>query len=263
MQGSLKHCISDLPMRDYLCVNLERRQDSDEYGECEVAQQLDARLRLVAKYGTIPMAVYPQARIIRHAAFTNVGLQELDFPASHGQQAYKYAIRHTLNLPILEEAFGNGQNIINFRKSLPLPYPKAKDVINQIVGGSGLVKVASSAGVSELPIKLKSLHLAMSLVRKHMSNNCSSEWLAVLKDRDSQYPLLTLASWHFQKGERADIDVVTNALPEGVQCFGWLGDSLLTGINFDAPAFCGSMEQVGIYMGIKSFPNTMDRQIKK
>jgi hypothetical protein len=41
-------------------------------------------------------------------------LIELDFPASHGQQLHKYAKKHGVRAPTLEEAFGSTECVRPF-----------------------------------------------------------------------------------------------------------------------------------------------------
>ena len=68
---------------------------------------------------------------------------ELDAPCSWGQQALKYARRNDLPRDVLEEAFASTENIQLFRRSLDMPYAVARDAINLLNGGAGIVKMCS------------------------------------------------------------------------------------------------------------------------
>jgi hypothetical protein len=88
------------------------------YDESALAQALGLRLRLIGKGDEIP--AYCGPRLVRFAAFVGSGLLELDIPASHGQQIYKYAVRHGIieHHPVLEQAFGSSEKIKSFRQHL-------------------------------------------------------------------------------------------------------------------------------------------------
>ena len=57
-----------------------------------------------------------QPRVVRFAGFTAMGLIELDFPASHGQQLLKYAVRHQLPCDTLRLAYGGTAAVNAFRR---------------------------------------------------------------------------------------------------------------------------------------------------
>jgi hypothetical protein len=197
------------------------------------------------------MAIYPQARVLRYAAFMGLELMELDFISSHGRQALRYARTHGLRCDIMHEAFATADHIKAFRESLALP--SAKLAVNMLVGGAGLAKVKLATGVRELPRKLQILHAELSAMRKHMMDNCPGEWKETIAQ--SERPSLTLGSWHYQLGERKDLDLVTSKLPPSCRVHGWLGDSILVS-SFDAEAFCDAMREHDIVVSVRHFPKT-------
>ena len=97
------------------------KEDDDTYGECAVAEKLGMQLRLVYKRTRPTVAIYPQARVLRYAAFMGLDIMELDFISSHGRQALKYARTHGLRCVIMHEAFATADHIKAFRDSLALP----------------------------------------------------------------------------------------------------------------------------------------------
>jgi hypothetical protein len=91
-------------------------------------------------------------------------------------------------------------------------------------------------------------------MRSHMKANCPPAWAVEL--RRARYDTLTLGSWHYQLGERKDLDLVTSRLRAiGVTCHGWLGDSILAS-DFPAEEFCRGLEAEGVYITMRRFPRT-------
>ena len=121
-----------------------------------------------------------------------------------------------------------------------------------LIGGAGAAKIKTSIGISKLPGKLLKLQVELHGMRTHMMTNCPAEWKTVLAS--TKHPALTLASWHFQIGERVDLDKVSATLPPAIIVHGWLGDSVLTTCGFDPEAFCAEMETQGFYITCRKFP---------
>ncbi|CAE8638978.1 unnamed protein product [Polarella glacialis] len=115
MQGAHEVTIGKFPFVEYLEAIIKNNVEQYAYKECALAQALGVRLRLTGKAPQYPILSLP--RIVRNAAFKGTGLVELDLPASHGQQIYKYARQHGLPLDMLEAAFGNHEKIKGFRNS--------------------------------------------------------------------------------------------------------------------------------------------------
>lgn len=120
----------------------------DAYRECSLALELGVKLRL---YG-IDSALYPTPRAVRWAVFMGMGLCELDFPASHGQEMLAYARAHHLPMTTLFEAFGSAENIVAFRNkgAHGMSPDKVKKCANELVYGSGLDRILRAHGVSRL-----------------------------------------------------------------------------------------------------------------
>ncbi len=262
-RGALEHYVGDLPFAGYLEAVLGKDAPAaDRYEESDVACKLGLKLRLVAKGARASMPVYPQPRVVRHAAFMGVDVVELDVPASHGQQALKYARKHVLPLAALEAAFASTEAIVALRSSLGFPAGVAKGVVSLLVGGAGLAKIKVLAGVSELPVELYALHKELAGVRRHMMDTCPVAWKEQLQD--AEHPALTLASWHLQIGEREDLDAVAAKLPDGIVVHGWLGDSILvSATGFDADAFCAEMEQHALFITPRRFAASADEYYQR
>ena len=160
-----------------------------KYTECKLAHELGEKLRLVPEKGNFP--IYSMARIIRFACFTGVNLVELDFPASHGQQLHKYAKKHQIHSPTLEEAFGSTECVEAFRSKHGLPPSEVKRICNMISYGAG------RGLLGELPPGLRKLKNEVARLREHMWNNCPEKWKVVLADRKKKR---TLCSVHCQLG---------------------------------------------------------------
>ena len=222
-RGATQHYIGDFQLHHYLAKVLERRAVLDVYEECTVASKLCLQLRLVAKGARDYMPVFPQPRVVRYAAFMGMPVIELDVPSSHGQQALKYCRFHGHRKAVLEQAFASTAVVASFRSTLGLTLDVAKYSINMLVGGAGAVKVKSEAGISELPPLLLRLQEELNAMRAHMMEHCPADWKLELKH--AKYPLLTLGSWHYQLGERIDLDAVTAKLPESVTVHGWFSPS--------------------------------------
>ena len=250
-RGTYECKIGNLTLDCYLqaaCARLAQPEDC--YHETAIAIRLGQGLRLVGtKGGMSSMPVYPMPRLVRYAAFMGMDLLELDVPASWGQQALKYARKHDLEKALLEEAFASTSAIETFRASLGIE--GAKGVVNMLLGGAGAAKIKATFGITRLPEKLLELQAELQGMRRHMMADCPAEWKAALT---SKHPELTLASWHFQIGERVDLDKVSAKLPPAVIVHGWLGDSVLTTSGFDPAAFCAEMETQGLYITCRTFP---------
>ena len=104
-QGTVKYHIGDYKLYDYLEAVLNHTAVKDTYHECKVAARFSLGLRVVATGARDLMPIYPQPRVIRHAAFMNMPVLELDVPSSHGQQALRYCRRHCLPESILRKPF--------------------------------------------------------------------------------------------------------------------------------------------------------------
>jgi len=223
MRGAFSHHIGQFNLHSYLDAVLTRVSTDDVYEECGVAVKLGLQLRLVAKGARSSMPVFPQPRVVRYAAFMGMDVIELDVPSSHGQQALRYARDHGLTKVVMEAAFASTATVAVFRGSLGIPLETAKYAINMLVGGAGLVKVMSKARLSELPAPLLALHKELTVMRKYMMDKCPAAWKEELAGTD--HPHLTLGSWHYQLGERLDLDAVASKLPEGVVVHGWFSEA--------------------------------------
>jgi hypothetical protein len=121
-----------------------------------------------------------------------------------------------------------------------------------LVGGAGVEKIKSKCGLRVLPPMLMCMRNELAEMRSHMMANCPAEWRTELNR--AKYDSLTLGSWHYQLGERKDLDLVTLRLQAiGVTCHGWLGDSILAS-TFAADEFCRGLEKEGIYITVRHFP---------
>ena len=249
MQGATAVKIGERLVADYLRKILEDEPAQEvTYVECKLARRMGIKLRLVPECGNFP--IYSMARVVRFACFMGMKLVELDFPASHGQQLHKYAKKHGVRAPTLEEAFGSTECVRAFRckPEHGVPPEEVKRLENMICYGAG------RGLLGELPSGLRRLKDEVTQLREHMWDNCSEEWKAALEDR--KHPKLTLCSIHCQLGERADLDVVINGLP-WVDVHGVLGDSVLVNsTTFDHEAFIAQMTEKGIHITTKHFPKT-------
>ena len=198
-QGCLEHRIGAMNMRDYIQKIMEYQSKVDVYRECGSATQCGEHWRLVGKLVTGEVQVLIQARVIRNAAFTGQALQELDFPASHGQQARKYCKKHGLPHYVLDAAFGSTDKIAAFRATYIQQLKKEPNDIKAmtlaIVGGSGLVKVISEHGLDVCPPVFDDLHKELVFMRRHMWKNMPTKWMDVLEKKHRPHPALTLQNW--------------------------------------------------------------------
>ncbi|CAE8738575.1 unnamed protein product, partial [Polarella glacialis] len=221
MQGAHEVTIGKFPFVEYLEAIIKNNVEQYAYKECALAQALGVRLRLTGKAPQYPILSLP--RIVRNAAFKGTGLVELDLPASHGQQIYKYARQHGLPLDMLEAAFGN------------------HDFLQELC-------------MARLPNTLGKLKKQIAQERSHMVKHCPSKWKEALLQRERWE--LTLLSVHCQIGERRDLELCESNLPEDTPCRGYLGDSIsvIPGPTFDSKEYCNRMALSGIYVTIKAFP---------
>ena len=196
MRTPSQYYIGDFPLKNYIEANLANIRAEDVYNECKVAEKLGMKLRLVAKGDRAKLPVLPQARVIRYAAFMGVDLLGLGVPSSHGHQAFKYCREHSLPCETLEKAFGSTGKVKEFRASLGISVEAAKDASNLLVGGSGVVKIKSKCGLSELPLMLMRMRGELATMRRHMTTHCPADWKEELKR--AKYDTLTLGSWHYQ-----------------------------------------------------------------
>jgi hypothetical protein len=248
------HFIGTFPMRIYIESILDNTRAEDVYSECKVAIKLGLQLRLVAKGDRSKLPVLPQPRILRYAAFMGVDVIELDVPSSHGQQALKYCRKHNLRCDTLAMAFASTNHVRDFRTSLNISPDAAKLASNLLVGGAGVKKIMLKCNLASLPPTLLRMRDELAEMRRHMLVNCPPSWRLVL--RSAKYDHLTLGSWHYQLGERVDLELVTARLQAiGVTCHGWLGDSILTSA-FPAEEFCRGLEQEGLFITMRRFPRT-------
>ena len=251
MQGAYDVNIGSRPLVDYFKAVLEIDGGTIEflYEECKLANALDAKLRLVPTPGECPF--YSTPRVVRNACFMGADVAELDFPASHGQQMYKYARQRDLPRRVLEEAFGDTDKIAAFRAkpSHGLPASLVKSISNMLVYGAGRKKLAAT----ELSEDLRKLKGEIGRVRESMWEHAPETWRAAVAQR--KHPKLTMCSIYCQLGERRDLDKV--AYKMGGDCYGYLGDSVLTD-GRDHTAFCAEMARDGIYVTVKKFPRTPD-----
>ena len=250
MQGAYDIGISNRLLVDYFnaMLDLDFKRGDHRYEECKLAKAIDAKLRMVPFTGECP--VYSTPRIVRNACFMGVPVQELDFPASHGQQMYKYAREHDLPRQAVEEAFGDTAKIAAYRTkaSHGLPAKTVKHITNMLVYGAGAKKLPTT----ELPEDLKKLKAEIGRVREDMWERAPEPWRVVVALR--KHPKLTMCSIYCQLGERVDLDKVTAKL--ATECYGYLGDSVLTDSGMDSVAFCAAMAVSGIYVTVKKFPQT-------
>jgi hypothetical protein len=254
MRTSNDHFIGNFPLKAYIDSILENARVEDVYSECKVAQRLGLRLRLVAKGERSKLPVLPQPRILRYAAFMGVDVMELDVPSSHGQQALKYCRLHGLRCDTLAMAFASTTSVREFRSSLPISADAAKLASNLLVGGAGIEKIKTKCNLKTLPPTLLRMRNELTEMRAHMLTNCPEPWRVEL--RRAKYDNLTLGSWHYQLGERVDLDFVTARLRAvGATCHGWLGDSILTSA-FPAEEFCRDLEKEGVFITMRRFPRT-------
>lgn len=259
MQGAYSLKIGTKTMADYVQAVLDANDTKEPgidvmYQECKLAKKLNIKLRLVPQQGECP--VYSMPRVIRHAAFSNVDIIELDFPACHGQQLYKYAKRHGIASPLLEEAFSSTERVMAFRKkqSHGIPPEEVKRVCNMIAYGAG------KKLLGELPRELKMLKAEVERLREHMWRESPEAWRNAVKDRE--HPKLTLCSIHCQIGERRDLETVVRKLDDGVSTHGYLGDSVLVSDNFDHEAFIARMAAMDIHVTTKAFPKNEEEYFK-
>ena len=187
-RGAAQHYIGQTKFAEHLQRVVSRTNPEDNYEECAVAKRLGLCLRLTAKWDAQDAPVYPQARVVRYAAFMGMRLLEFDIPSSHGQQALKYTKRHGLNHEVLQEAFATTEQITTFRSSLGFSAKTAKRAVNMLVGGSGIAKVKVECRLGEVPEKLLALHAELKDMRKHMMDNCPSEWKPALSSAPSSSP---------------------------------------------------------------------------
>ena len=249
MQGTYTLKIGGRPMVDHILTILAQETPAEvNYTECKLAHELGEKLRLVPEKGNFP--IYSMARVIRFACFTGVNLVELDFPASHGQQLHKYAKKHQIHSPTLEEAFGSTECVEAFRSKPEhgVPPSEVKRICNMISYGAG------RGLLGELPPGLRELKNEVARLRKHMWDNCPEKWKVAFKGR--KHPELTLCSVHCQLGERVDLDVVVADL--GVNIHGFLGDSALVNDSLDHKAFIEHMAGKGVHITTKQFPKTAE-----
>jgi curved DNA-binding protein CbpA len=257
LQGAATHRWKTGNLADALndTANLAVGREYECYKECGLATALGLKLRLV---GTLPdIPVYSTPRVVRFAAFTAMDLQELDAPASHGRQILKYARRHELFRPVLEQAFADGARIQQFRSSFNGIKPaEIKRIVNLLGYGNGGREWMKHHGMAVLPVRLGQLKGEIKTVVKHMVTNIDPHWLQHIKHRKRWH--LTLLSIHCQLGERLDLDVVRELLPPCTVSHGWLGDSILIApsIDFDADAFILMLSSRDIVMTIKPLPQT-------
>jgi len=256
MEGAWNVHIGKFTLATYLQKAMASSGSVDVYHENNLAVTLGLALRLTGR-GDLP--VYCQPRLVRWAAFLGQNLIELDFPASHGQQLYKYAVRHGLPHDTLKAAFGDTVAIQKFRAdpSHGVSPGDVKTATNMLAYGNALVEWSRSLVLTKLPPLLKLLKGEIEQVRSHMKRHCPEPWKQVLMARGERW-VLTLCSVHCQLGERADLDTVRNCLPVGVTVHGWLGDSMLvTPVDgFDPQSVCEAMASQGISITVKPFPQT-------
>ncbi len=112
----------------------------------------------------------------------------------------------------------------------------------------------------KLPTDLAQLKKEVQQVIDHLAEHCPAETRLVLKTRKRWQ--LTLLSVMCQEGERRELDVCVDNLPEGAVLHGWLGDSILLSGKFDAQAFCDSMKARNVVIGVKALPSTREEYLK-
>jgi len=251
MQGAYMLNIGNRPIVDYFRAVMAINEETFDYGECKLAGLLHAKLRLIPCHGECP--IYNTPRLVRNACLTDARVVELDFPASHGQQMYKYARDNDVQpRRMLEEAFGDAEKITAFRAKPGhgMSAKQVKQITNMLVYGAGSKKMP----VTELPADLKNLKLEIGKVREHMWDSSPDSWKDVLKSR--KHPTLTMCSVYCQLGERRDLDAVVAKLDADLTLYGYLGDSVLVDA-FDYEPFCAAMARdMGIYVTVKKFPQT-------
>ena len=191
MQGAHTYKIGGVPLWEYLEEAMATKGKSAVYQECALAEKLNMKLRLTS---TGKMSVYPMPRVVRFAALMGRSVVEIDAPASHGQQVYKYASRHGLPCSWLGQAFGSPDNIVEFRsRSIGgLKPSEVKQCLNLLCYGNGLKEWLHARHMTSLPEEIAAVKREMGAVRKHMVANASAAVHDAVSCR--QHPELTIMS---------------------------------------------------------------------
>lgn len=233
-------------------------RECDTYHECSLARKLGFKLRLVGLLPDVP--VYQTPRIVRYAAFTGMGLLELDAPASHSRQILKYARRFKLPSATLEDAYGSVEKIYKFRSSIEGIVPAQVKKISNLLGyGNAGKEWMKLNGLAKMPGKLQNLKEEIQGVIDHIAKHRSQEEWEAVKDRPRWK--LTLLSVHCQLGERRELDTAVARLPSDTVNHGWLGDSILIapGPSFNAQAFLDELAAEDIILTVKPLPTNEEQ----
>jgi len=252
MQGSHTFMLNGIPMAQYLEDLLHDRPPTVKYQECALADKIDTKLRLTVT-GTPP--IYGTPRVLRYAALMGMPVMEIDAPASHGQQVYKYAVKHDLPRHWLQEAFGSPANIVEFRGRVlgAAASGAVKKALNLMCYGNALRDWLRDQHLQRLPAELIKVMGELRGVARHIRQNAPDAWKEAVKGR--KHPDLTLMSIQCQVGERVEIDIASSSVPDGVTLHGWLGDSILIS-RFTADEYLKAMADDNILFTEKSIPNT-------
>eukprot|EP00929_Paragymnodinium_shiwhaense_P019277 TRINITY_DN13209_c0_g1_i3.p1 TRINITY_DN13209_c0_g1~~TRINITY_DN13209_c0_g1_i3.p1 ORF type:complete len:1103 (+),score=298.55 TRINITY_DN13209_c0_g1_i3:203-3310(+) len=242
----------------------------EHYKECDLAESLGRPMRLYA--ADAPLA---KRRLVRNALLTGMPYVELDLPASHPQQIFRYAKKHDLKCRVLTLAAGSAANIKSFRllpDFLGIKPEVVKEAVNMMSYGSGMRDFLTKHGMASLHPLLLEYKEEVAGVIEHMAQNCPAEWKVALSSRPRWR--LTLLSVHCQIGERVDLDTVMReyfrvriAGVEGIveelpgqnmhSLFGWLGDSMLWSDTVD-DTFLSKWHAEGIFLECKRFPKDLE-----
>ena len=236
------------------------RRKVDTYYESSLASDIGISLRLVGKGQSLPLYIKP--RLIRFAGLMGMGLIELDFPASHGQQLFKYARLHGLPHSALASAFQDMDSIYAFRQrrdfiDAGLLPSDVKTATNLLCYGNALKEWLAKHHLIRLPGPLQLLKNEFKGALQHMVENAPADLVEYLKAHRPKWQL-TLLSIYLQQGERRDLDACVAKLPKDATVHGWLGDSVLIApsATFSADIFCSAMAALGIYITTKPLPAT-------
>jgi len=203
------------------------RPEAHVYVQCNLAKDAEVPLRLIpSSYQLDNIPSYSLPRLLRYACISGEDYMELDFPASHGRQIMKHAVKHGLPSDLLQEAFKDREAIKAWRGSFDaINASSVKRITNMLSYGSGGQRWVEQNELPEMPPRLQALKVQISGVANHAWETCPASWREAVKGR--KRPKLTILSILCQAGESADLKQCVDKLPDHVTLHGYLGDSIL------------------------------------
>lgn len=240
------------------------KQETCYYRESDLAIKLQRSLQLMGAPNddvketihTVPF--YNLTPTIRYAALCGQkDMREIQLTLAHPRAIFSYAHEHGLQHTMLEQAFGNRENIkafCNSFKAIGISPQDVEEICTTICCGNSCKDWCDKHQLKHLPLHIEHLRAEVDLVKEHVWDGMSKGDKDVLSTHPR--PQLTALLVMCQEHERKMLEACIKQLPVQAEVQGYLGDSFLVHDcwGVDIQSYLKDLEDQGIIASEKRFP---------